>query len=342
MKRLSKLTALLLSAAMTLTLTACGGGGTGSSATPAPAATPAPNTGAPAGESYVVGICQLAPHPALDAATQGFKDALSAELGSAVTFREGNAGGESANCITIVDGFLAENVDLILANATASLTAAAAATSTIPVLGTAITNYGVALNLDTTEDKVLGGNISGTSDLPPLDQQAEMLHELFPEAKNVGLVYCSAEANSVFQVETVQGHLEGMGYTCTQYAFTDVNDLSSVVQAACDSSDVLYIPTDNTAANNTETIANVVIPAGVPVIAGESGICSGCGLATLSISYYELGEITGRMAAQILTGELNVSEAAIAYDATVDKMYNPDMAATLGITMPEDYLPIEG
>ena len=342
MKRLSKLTALLLSDAMVVSLAACGNGGSGGGGS---AATPAPNPGdaqsGTSGASYVVGICQLAPHPALDAATQGFKDALSDALGDAVTFREGNAGGEAPNCTTIIDGFIAENVDLILANATASLTAAASATDTIPVLGTAITNYGVALNLDSTEDKVLGGNISGTSDLAPLDQQADMLHELFPEAKNVGLVYCSAEPNSVFQVEAVQGYLEGMGYACTQYAFTDVNDLSSVVQAACDNSDVLYIPTDNTAANNTETIANIVIPAKMPVIAGESGICSGCGLATLSISYEEIGRIAGEMAVQILTGEKKVSELAIGFDTTLDKMYNPAMAETLGITMPDGYLPIE-
>jgi len=337
---LSKLTALVLTGVLALSLTACGGG-SGSAATPAPASSAPQDTPEPAAETYTVGICQLAPHPALDAATQGFKDALSAELGDQVVIKEGNAGGEPANCTTIIDGFIAEGVDLMLANATASLTAAASATSTIPVLGTAITNYGVALNLDSTEDKVLGGNISGTSDLAPLDQQAEMLHELFPDAKTVGLLYCSGEPNSIFQVESVQGYLEGMGYTCTQYAFTDVNDLSSVTQTACDNSDVLYVPTDNTAANNTETIANVVIPAGVPVIAGESGICSGCGLATLSISYYEIGQITGRMAAQILTGELDVSEAAIAYDTTLDKMYNPEMAAALNITMPEGYVPIE-
>ena len=340
MKRLSKLTALLLALALTLALAACSGGGGGQAATPAPnTATPDPSGSAPGG-NYVVGICQLAPHPALDAATQGFKDALTEALGDAVTFREGNAGGEAPGCTTIIDGFIAEGVDLILANATASLTAAASATDTIPILGTAITNYGVALNLDSTEDKVLGGNISGTSDLAPLDQQAAMLQELFPDAKNVGLVYCSAEPNSVFQVEAVQGYLEGMNYTCTQYAFTDVNDLASVVQTACDNSDVLYIPTDNTAANNTETIANIVIPAQMPVIAGESGICSGCGLATLSISYEEIGRIAGEMAVQILTGEKSVSELAIGFDTTLDKMYNADMAQALNITMPEGYQPI--
>ena len=342
MKRTQKWTAAALSAALMVSLAACSGGGTTSTPSSAPSQNGGSGDGTSSGESYVVGICQLAPHDALDAATQGFKDALTERFGESVKFSEGNAGGDSNNCITIVDGFLSEGVDLILANATASLTAAQSATDTIPILGTAITNYGVALNLDTTEDTVLGGNISGTSDLAPLDQQAALLQELFPETEypNVGLLYCSAEPNSIFQVETIQGYLEDMGYTCSTYAFTDVNDLSSVTQSACDSSDVIYIPTDNTAANNTETIANVVIPAGVPVVAGESGICSGCGVATLSIDYYELGQITGEMAARILTGEEDVSEMAIEYDTTLTKLYNPDNCEALGITPPDGYEPI--
>ncbi|WP_295628427.1 ABC transporter substrate-binding protein [uncultured Intestinimonas sp.] len=340
MKGTKKLIALLTASALALSLAACSGGG--SAETPAPEGTTPAGSTAPEGETYLVGICQLAPHNALDAATQGFKDALTAEFGDAVKFSEGNAGGDSNNCITIIDGFLAEDVDLILANATASLTTAASATDSVPILGTAITNYGVALNLDSTKDGVLGGNISGTSDLAPLDQQAEMLQELFPAADypSVGLLYCSAEPNSIFQVDTIQGYLEEMGYTCEQYAFTDVNDLASVTQTACDNSDVIYIPTDNTAANNTETIANVVIPAGVPVVAGESGICSGCGVATLSIDYYELGEITGQMAARILRGEESVSEMAIEYDTTLTKLYNAANCEALGITIPEDYEPI--
>ena len=327
-----KLAAFALSGVMAVGLTACGGNGE-------PNESPAGGSG---GEAYLVGICQLAPHDALDAATRGFKAALVEAFGEdGVKFDEQNAGGEYNNCATIVDGFVSENVDLMLANATYSLQAAQSATADIPILGTAITNYGIALGLDSTEDKVLGGNISGTSDLAPLDQQAAMLQELFPDAENVGLLYCSAEHNSVFQVETIQGYLEEMGYTCTQYAFTDVNDLSAVTQSACDGSDVIYIPTDNTAANNTETIANVVIPAGVPVVCGESGICSGCGVATLSISYEELGRITGEMAVQILTGEADVSELAIQYDTAVTKMYNAANCEALGITVPDGYQPIE-
>ena len=232
-------------------------------------------------------------------------------------------------------------MDLILANATWPLQAAAAATGDIPILGTSITDYATALNLDGWTGTV-GNNISGTSDLAPLDQQAEMIQELFPDAANIGLLYCSGEANSVYQIETIRGYLEDMGYTCEAYAFTDVNDLSSVTQTACDNSDVIYIPTDNTAAGNTETIANIVLAAGVPVVAGERGICSGCGVATLSIDYYELGYTTGEMAAKILTGEADVTTMAVEYAPNVTKMYNAANCEALGLTMPEDYVAIEG
>ena len=236
------------------------------------------------GDTYNIGICQLVQHDALDAATQGFKDEVIKELGEeAVTFDEQNAQGDSNTCSTIVNSFVSNNVDLILANATPALQAAAAGTSDIPILGTSVTEYGVALGLDDF-DGTVGGNISGTADLAPLDEQAAMLNELFPDAKNVGLLYCSAEANSQYQVDTVKDALEKLGYTCEYYAFSDSNDLSSVVTTAADASDVIYVPTDNTVASNTEIINNICLPAKVPVIAGEEGICNGCGVATLSIS----------------------------------------------------------
>ena len=334
MKQWNKLAALALGGAMAVSLAACGGT-QGNAESPAAGG----ESGGSGGGSYTVGICQQMTHPALDEATRGFKEALTAALGDSVTFKEQDAGGEYANCGTIMDGFVSEGVDLILANATYPLQAAASATADIPILGTSVTDYATALSI-TDWTGTVGGNISGTSDLAPLDQQAAMLQELFPDATNVGLLYCSGEPNSVYQVETIEGYLTEMGYTCTQYAFTDVNDLSSVAQSACDSSDVIYIPTDNTAAANTETIANVVIPAGVPVVAGESGICAGCGVATLSISYYDIGYATGEMAAKILTGEADISTMPIEYAPNVTKMYNAANCEALGLTMPEDYEPI--
>ena len=290
--------------------------------------------------TYTVGICQLVQHVALDAAAEGFKDSLVEELGDAVTFDEQNAQGDSNTCSTIVNSFVSNNVDLILSIATPALQAAAAATDTIPILGTAITEYGVALELDDF-DGLVGGNISGTADLAPLDEQAAMLHELFPDAETVGLLYCSAEPNSQYQVDTVGAALEELGYTCEFYAFSDSNDLSAVATNAAAESDVIYVPTDNTVASNTEILNNICLPAQVPVIASEEGICAGCGVATLSISYYDLGVATGKMAARILADGEDISEMPIEYAPQVTKKYNPEIAEELGVEIPDDYIAIE-
>ena len=297
---------------------------------------------APAGEGtvYNVGIIQLVTHDALDAATQGFQDALVAELGEGnVTFDLQNAAGDSNTCATIVNSFVSNEVDLIMANATPALQAAAAATADIPILGTSVTEYGVAMGIENFSGTV-GGNVSGTSDLAPLDKQAEMVKEWFPDAKNVGLLYCSAEPNSQYQVDTIKALLEGMGYTCEMYAFADTNDMSAVTQNAADNSDVIYVPTDNTVASGTGIIDGICQAAGVPIIAGEEGICSGCGVATLSISYYDLGVATGKMAAKVLKGEADISTMPVEYAATSTPKYNEAICNALGLTAPEGYAAI--
>ena len=340
MKKLSKLTALLLALAMALSLAACSNNPGAADTQPAatqPAETKAPQ-GEPSGDkTYTIGICQLAPHPALDAATQGFKDALVEKLGEGnVTFDEGNASGDSSLCPTIIDGFVSEKVDLILANATAPLQAAASATSTIPVLGTSVTDYATALEISDWSGTV-GTNVSGTSDLAPLDQQAAMIQEIFPDAQTVGLLYCSGEPNSAYQCDVIEGHLKGMGYEVKRFAFNDTNDVASVTQAACEGSDVIYIPTDNTAADNTEAIANVVLPAKVPVVAGEEGLCKGCGVVTLTISYYDIGHIAGEMAYDILVNGADVSTMPVKSAPEVTKKYNAANCEALGVTVPEGY-----
>ena len=342
---MKKAVSLMMAAAMTMGLAACGS--TASTDTAASTAdstaassaeeTTADDTAAADGKVYNIGICQLVQHEALDAATQGFKDALTEKLGADnVKFDEQNASGDSANCATIVNGFVSSDVDLILANATAPLQAAAQATSDIPVLGTSVTDYATALDISDWTGTV-GNNISGTSDLAPLDQQAAMIQEMFPDAKNVGLLYCSAEPNSVYQCDVIEGYLTEEGYTVARYAFTDTNDVTSVAQTAADNSDVIYIPTDNTAASNTEAIANVVIPAQTPVVAGEEGICKGCGVATLSISYYDLGYATGEMAAKILADGADISTMPVEFAPNVTKKYNAANCEALGITPPDDY-----
>ena len=333
---MKKIVSVAMAAAMAAALAGCGGAASSSVPASSAAASAADSAAA---KTYTVGICQLVQHVALDAATQGFKDALTAKLGDAVKFDEQNASGDSANCATIVNGFVSNDVDLILANATAPLQAAAQATATIPVLGTSVTDYATALDISDWTGTV-GNNISGTSDLAPLDQQAAMIQELFPDAKNVGLLYCSAEPNSVYQCDVMEGYLTDMGFTVSRFAFTDTNDVTSVAQTAADASDVIYIPTDNTAASNTEAIANVLLPAKVPAVTGEEGICSGCGVATLSISYYDLGYATGEMAAKILTEGADVSAMPVQYAPNVTKKYNAANCEALGLTIPDDYTAI--
>ena len=334
--KLSKLAALALAGAMTLSLTACGGSGSASS--PASSSAAGSSSSAPAAETYNVGICQLVQHVALDAATQGFMDALNAALPGQVEFDNQNASNDIPMCATIVNQFVAADVDLILANATPALQAASAATVDIPILGTSVTEYGVAMGIEDFSGTV-GGNVSGTSDLAPLDQQAAMIKEWFPDAKNVGLLYCSAEANSQYQVDVVKAELEKLGYTCEYYSFSDSNDLAGVTEKAAAECDVIYVPTDNTVAANTGIIDNTCQPAGIPVIAGEEGICAGCGVATLSISYYDLGVATGKMAAKVLTGESDIAEMPIEY-AEATKKFNPTICEALGLTAPEGYVAI--
>ena len=273
MKKLSRILAVVSAAAMMLSLAACGSNG-GSAANSGSTQSSASQTGD--GQKYTIGICQLVQHPALDKATQGFKDALTEKLGEGnVTFNEQNANGDSPTCSTIINGFVSSNVDLILA-----------------------------------------------------------------DAKTVGMLYCSGEPNSVYQIEQMEGYLTQMGYTCERFSFTDSNDVASVTQTACASSDVIYVPTDNTAASNTELIANVVLPAQIPVIAGEQGICSGCGVAPLSIDYYDIGYQAGEMAYDVLVNGADISTMDVQSAATAVKMYNESVCQQLGLTMPEDYSPI--
>lgn len=288
------------------------------------------------GNKYTIGICQLVQHEALDAATKGFMDVLKEKLGDNVTFDEQNAQGDSANCATICNTFVSGKYDLIMANATPALQAAASSTAEIPILGTSITHYGTALDIADWKGYT-ETNISGTADLAPLDEQAKMMKELFPDAKTVGILYCSAEANSKYQYDTIKPLFEQDGYEVKEYTFSDSNDISAVVTSACDECEVLYIPTDNTAANNTGVIDNIASTKNIPIITGEEGLCSGCGVATLSISYYELGRQTGEMAFEILEGGADVSKMEIRFAPATTKKYDKDRCEALGVKIPDGY-----
>ena len=337
MKKQSKLLALLLACAMTLALSACGGN-SATTSTPAGSAAPAASGSAAAtgDKTYTIGICQLVQHNALDAATKGFKDALTEKLGDKVKFDEQNAAGDSATCATICNQFVSSNVDLIMANATPALQAATAATNSIPILGTSVTDYGTALSIADWKGTT-GTNVTGTADLAPLDKQAEMIKTLFPDKKNVGILYCSAEPNST----EITKYLTDAGYTCKEYTFADSNDVAAVTKTACDESDVLYVPTDNTAASCAESINNIAEPAKVPIVAGESGICTGCGVATLSIDYYDLGVVTGNMAYEVLVNGADPATTEIQFAPKTTYQYMADRCEKLGVKVPSDYVAIE-
>ena len=287
--------------------------------------------------SYTIGICQLVQHAALDAATQGFRDALTEKLGDKVTFDEQNAQGDSATCSTIVTGFVANNYDLIMANATPALLAAVSATDTIPVVGTSVTDYFSALQLDATEDGATGMNVSGTSDGVPAQLYADCLMELVPDAKTVAIIYCSAEPNSVVQADQFIACMDELGVATTVNTFTDSNDIQAVVTAAIEGADAVYIPTDNTAASNMTIVSNICTPACIPVICGEEGMCGSGGLATVSISYYDIGYVCGEMAYEILVNGADVSAMPIGYAANPVKKYNADVAEAISFEMPEEY-----
>ena len=318
MKIMRKLLAAALVLVLALSLTACSGG---------------------KDDVYDVGVCQLMQHVALDDATAGFVQALKDELGEdKVRINVQNASGEITLCNTIVSQFLAENVDLIMANATPALQAAYAATAEVPIIGTSVTEYGVALGIENFTG-VVGGNVSGASDLASLEAQARMIKEWFPDVKNIALLYCSAEANSQYQVDVMKAELEALGYTCEYTSFSDSNDLAAVVENCVANFDLIYVPTDNTVASNTEIIDNICRPARMPVIGGDGGICGGCTVATLCIEYYDLGYTAGQMAAKVLTGEADIAEMPIAY-AEASKVYNAEICAELGITPPAGYDPL--
>lgn len=324
MKKTTKFASLLLSAAMMVSLAGCG-------------SAEKDNTQSASGDKvYQIGICQLVQHDALDAATKGFKDALTDKLGDKVKFDEQNASGDTPTCSTICTKFAQNDYDLILGNATASLNAAVTATSDIPILGTSITDYATALDMSDWSGTT-GKNVSGTTDLAPLDEQAKCIKELFPDAKKVGIIYCSSEPNSLYQSTTITKYLEDEGYTVKEYTFTDSNDISAVTTTACGESDVIYIPTDNTAASCTEAINNVAKQAKTPIFAGEEGIAKGCGVATLSISYYDLGYTTGEMAYDILVNGKDISTMEVKSAPKFTKEYVVERAEELNVTIPDGY-----
>lgn len=289
------------------------------------------------GKVYKVGICQLVQHDALDAATNGFMDALKEKLGSNVEFDLQNAAGDSPTCATITNQFTVDNVDLIMANATPALQAAIASTADIPIVATSITDFATALEADEWNG-CTGINVTGTSDLMPIPTQAAMFTELLPEAKKIGIIYCSGEPNSKYQADTITKEFDKLNLEYKIYTVADTNEVASVVSLACSEVDAIYIPTDNTLVSATATVHEIASAEEIPVITADEGSAAVCAIATLSVSYYNIGYEAGLMAYDILVNGSDPAEMDIKYATDTTKKYVAANCTKLGVTVPEDYV----
>ena len=285
---------------------------------------------------FQIGIVQLAEHPALDEATRGFKEFLTEKLGDKVQFNVQNAQGEQTNCTTIVNQFVSSKVDLIMANATNAVKAAREATSDIPVVGTSVTDY-VFSGL-VASNEAPGANVTGASDMNPVNVQVQLMKTLCPEVKTAGIVINSGEENSAIQAEEAKTAFEAEGFAVKIYSVADTNEIQTVVTAACNEVDAFYEPTDNLIAANVPTMSNITTAAGKPVICGEGGMCESGFLATYAISYYELGRAAGEQAFNILVNGADPATTPIFFFdvSQLTLVVNEQNAAELGITIPEE------
>lgn len=291
-------------------------------------------------EAVKIGVLQLVGHPALDAAYDGFVDSLAEAgyvEGENLTFDYQNAQGDMANC-PIMAGTLANaGCDLVLAIATPAAQAMAAATEEkqdLPVLVTAVTDPADAGLVDSNEAP--GGNVSGTSDMTPVKEQMELLTKLLPDAKKVGFLYCSSEANSVLQIEMARAAAQELGLETQDFTVSNTNDVQTVAQSMVGKVDAVYIPTDNMIAQTMSTVGAISLESKLPLIVGEEGMVAEGGLASYSINYYELGKLTGQMAVEILQGKSAPAEMPIRYQENFDLVINEEVAEALGITIPAD------
>ena len=283
-----------------------------------------------------IGVLQLIEHNALDSAYKGFVDGLKEagyEDGKNIIIDYQNAQGEQANCITIGQKFINDKSDLILAIATPAAQAIANMTKDIPILITAVTDP--ADSKLVADNNVPGGNVTGTSDLTPVEAQIELLKEIIPNVKTVGLLYCSSEQNSVFQINIAKKKLDAMGIKYIDIAISNLNEIQQVIQNVIGKVEAIYTPTDNMIANGMATVALMTEPAKLPVICGEGGMTMLGGTATYGINYYELGKLTSTQAVSILKGDKKTAEMPIEYLQKFDLVVNTNMIESIGLTIPE-------
>lgn len=338
---MKKILALMLSAVLAVAaLTACSGNSgspAGSADSTVSAGSTAASSATPAasGDAKKIGVIQLAPHPALDSAYEGFVEGLAENGyvdGENITIDLQNAQGEISNCPTIASKLVNNNSDLILAIATPSAQAVAEKTTDIPVLITAVTDPEKSNLVESNE--MPGNNVTGTSDLTPVREQLELLKELLPDAKKVGFLYCSSEANSIVQIDIAKESADELGLAYEEFTISNTNELQSVVTSMVGKVDAIYTPTDNMVATGISTVATIANENKIPLIAGEEAMVDGGALASVSVDYYQLGKITGEMAAQVLSGKSEPATMPIQYQETYERVFNQSTADALGIKVP--------
>ena len=337
---MKKFLAASLALAMSLSLAACMGGTSASSAGSNGVGSDSaePSSASTNGDGvYRIGICQQMQHVSLDQATQGFEDALKELLGEEnVTFDNQNAGGESANCTSIVTKFVTDDVDLIMANATTAVQCAKEATTTIPVVGTSVTDYVANRIVDSNEAP--GSNVTGYSDLSDVSNHVELIQRLLPEIQTIAIVRSTGEDNSLIQAENATAAFEAAGIAVEEFTANDSNDISTIVTEACTQAEAIYIPTDNLFAANMELVKNVALNQKVPVISSFTADENDGALLSISISYYTMGYRAGEMAYDILVNGADPASMPIGVMSVddMDIVVNQEIADELGITIPED------
>lgn len=327
MKKLNKAAAFALAAVMALSVTACSNNtNSGGKSTV--------NTG----DKKKIGIIQMMDHVALNGAREGFIAAL-AENGYkdgeniVIDYKDGN--GDNNNMSTIADQFVADKKDLILAVATPAAQAVAAKTQEIPILATAVTDF-VEAGL-VTSNEAPGGNLSGTSDMNPVAQQLDLLFELFPDVKTIGFLYNSSEDNSRIQVDVAKKYLDEKNIKYVERTVSNQNEVQQAAQSIVTECDAIYLPTDNVFASTMPSLYDVATTAKIPVICGENGMVESGGLASLGLTYYDLGYQAGLMAVDILQGKAKVGEMPVKGAANFEYKFNADFAKAIGLEIPEKY-----
>lgn len=294
---------------------------------------------APAGEAKAsklkIGIVQLVEHPALDAAYKGFVDGLAAagyKDGENISIDYQNAQGEQANCVTIANKLVNDKDDLILAIATPAAQAVAQLTKDIPLLITAVTDPETAKLVEKNEHP--GNNVTGTSDLTPVSAQIDLLKRVVPNAKTVGLLFCSSEQNSIFQIQMAKAACERSGLKYIEGSVSNSNEIQQVTQSLVGKVDAIYVPTDNMLAAGMPLVAKVANENKIPTIVGEDGMVQSGGMVTYGINYYELGKQTAAQAVSVLKGEKKPADMPIEYLEKCDLSYNEESLKAVGITLP--------